>query len=117
MTTASTATAATTATMGAREANRATKRVNTVLTRVMDDGGVVMTLVRVILEERGWPVEVWERIAKECMSETENEDNEVKGFNADDSGDNDAAGDRGPGESRRWRWRPVHSRRWWISER
>ena len=88
--------AATTTTMGVREADRATKRVNAALTRVMDDGGMAMSLARFVSEERGWRTEVWERIAEEFLFETVDEDDEV---------------------NRGRRGRPVRSRRWWTSER
>jgi len=62
--------------MGVGEAKRAAKEVNGALASAMDDGKMAMMLARAAREEKGWPVNIRDRIVEEFLFEIEDEDEE-----------------------------------------
>ncbi|KAL7537852.1 hypothetical protein ACHAXR_008118 [Thalassiosira sp. AJA248-18] len=70
--------------MGMGEAEQAAKEVNGALANAMDDGKMAMTLAHVAREEKGWSVEIRNRIVEEFLFETEDDD-EKKDFDTDDA--------------------------------
>jgi hypothetical protein len=62
--------------MGVGEAKRAAKEVNGALASAMDDGKMALMLARAAREEKGWPVNIRDRIVEEFLFEIEDEDEE-----------------------------------------